>query len=46
MDDISSREEEVSSIEAACSEDPSASDWLAEETCPEAEATWSAASLR
>ena len=45
MEDISSSEEEVSSMEAACSEAPSASDWLAEDTWPEAEATWSAASL-
>ena len=46
MEDISSSDEEVSSMEAACSEAPSASDWLAEDTWPEAEATWSAASLR
>ncbi len=46
MEDISSREEDVSSIEAACSEDPSARDWLAEETWPEAEETCSAASER
>ncbi len=46
MEDISSREEEVSSIDAACSEDPSASDWLAEETWLEADDTCSAASER
>ncbi len=39
IDDISSSDEEVSSIEAACSEAPSASDWLAEETWPEADTT-------
>ena len=37
MEDISSSDEEVSSIEAACSLSPSASDWLAEDTWPEAE---------
>ena len=31
-------------MEAACSEDPSAMDWLAEETWPDADATWSAPS--
>ena len=46
IDDISSSDEEVSSIEAACSEAPSASDWLAEETWPEADTTCSAASER
>jgi hypothetical protein len=39
MEDISSREEDVSSMEAACSEDPSARDWLAEDISPDAEAT-------
>ncbi len=39
-------EEEVSSSPAACSEAPSARDWLAEETCDEAEATCSAPSVR
>ena len=33
MEAISSREEEVSSRAAACSEAPWASDWLAEDTC-------------
>jgi hypothetical protein len=33
MDDISSNEELVSSIEAACSLEPSAKDWLLAETC-------------
>ncbi len=41
MEAISSMEEEVSSMEAACSEAPSAMDWLAEDTCPDADATWS-----
>jgi hypothetical protein len=31
MDDISSNDEDVSSIDAACSDDPSAKDWLADE---------------
>ncbi len=39
MDDISSREEEVSSIAEACSAAPSARDWLADETSPDAQAT-------
>jgi hypothetical protein len=39
-------EDEVSSMEAACSEAPSARDWLAEDTCPDADATCSAPSLR
>ena len=37
MEDISSREEEVSSMEAACWLAPSASDWAAPETWPAAE---------
>jgi hypothetical protein len=40
MDDISSSEEDVSSMEAACSLEPSAKDWLEEDTCPAADATW------
>ena len=36
MLESSSMEELISSSEAACSLDPSASDWLAEETCPDA----------
>jgi hypothetical protein len=32
MEDISSREEEVSSNDEACSDAPSAKDWLADET--------------
>jgi hypothetical protein len=39
MDDISSREEEVSSIDAACSEAPSGSLWLDWDTCSEPAAT-------
>jgi len=39
MEDISSMDEDVSSREAACSADPSAKDWLAEDTCAEAAAT-------
>ena len=38
MLDISSRDELVSSSEAACSLAPSANDWLAEDTCPAADA--------
>ena len=39
MEDISSSEEEVSLMEAVCSEEPSAKVWLAEDTSPAAEAT-------
>jgi len=46
MDVISSSAEDVSSRDAACSDDPSASCWLADETSPEAAATWSEASSR
>jgi hypothetical protein len=42
MEDISSRDADVSSMEAACSDEPSASNWLEEETSAEAEETWSA----
>ena len=45
MDDISSKEDEVSSMEAACSEDPSARDWLEDDTWSAAEATCSAPSV-
>ncbi len=45
MEAISSMDEEVSSMDAACSEAPSAMDWLADDTWPEADATWSAPSL-
>src|SRR5207248_4070176 len=41
---ISSLDAEVSSSDAACSEDPCASDWLEEETCEAALATCSAPS--
>jgi hypothetical protein len=44
MEDISSREDDVSSKEAAFSEAPSANCWLADETWLEAEATCPAAS--
>src|SRR6056297_1657326 len=44
MDDISSMEEEVSSMEAACWEAPSAMDWLEEETSADAAVTWLAPS--
>ena len=44
MELISSLDAEVSSSEAACSEDPCASDWLEEETCEAALATCSAPS--
>jgi hypothetical protein len=40
MLDISSREELVSSKDAACSLAPSASDWLAEETWLAAAVVW------
>jgi len=40
---ISSREDDVSSIADACSDDPSARDWPAEATSSEAVETWSAA---
>ena len=43
---ISSSEALVSSSEAACSLAPSAKDWLDEEICPLAEATWSEPSER
>jgi PmbA protein len=46
MEAISSRADEVSSMEAACSEAPSASSWLTEETWPDATLTWSAPSER
>ena len=46
MEDISSRDEEVSSSDEACSEAPSARCWLDAETCEEAEATCSAPSFR
>src|SRR4051812_44838874 len=39
MELISSVDAEVSSSEAACSEDPCANDWLEEETCEAALAT-------
>ena len=45
MEEISSREAEVSSIAAACWEAPSASCWLADETSPDATLTWSAPSM-
>ena len=32
MEDISSKDDEVSSMDAACSDDPSAKPWLADET--------------
>ena len=44
MELISSLDAEVSSSDAACSEDPCASDWLEEETCEAALATCSAPS--
>src|ERR1700694_2855428 len=44
MELISSLDAEVSSSDAACSDDPCASDWLEEETCPAAAATCSAPS--
>lgn len=44
MELISSVEAEVSSSDAACSDDPCASDWLEEETCKAALATCSAPS--
>jgi len=42
MEDISSREAEVSSWEAACSEAPSANSWPLPATCPEEAETWEA----
>jgi hypothetical protein len=45
MEDISSMEEEVSSMDDACSEAPSARDWLEEETWAAPELTCSAALL-
>ena len=42
IEDISSSEEEVSSMDAACCDAPSASCWLDCEICPEAAATCSA----
>ena len=44
--DISSSEELVSSREAACSLEPSASDWLEDATCREADAVCSEPALR
>ena len=41
MDDISSREDEVSSMEAACSEALSARNRLDAETCSDVDDTWS-----
>ncbi len=45
MEDISSRDEEVSSSDDACSDAPSARGWLDEATWEEAEATCSAPSF-
>jgi len=44
MELISTVEEVVSSSEAACSEDPCASDWLAVATCVAADDIWAAPS--
>ncbi|MBI4222095.1 MAG: hypothetical protein HY607_05365 [Planctomycetes bacterium] len=46
MEEISSIAEDVSSIEAACCEAPSARLWLDSEICPDAEATCEEPSVR
>ena len=45
MDAISSRDEDVSSMDAACSEEPSASAWLDVATWLDPVATWSEAAV-
>src|SRR5574340_942076 len=46
MEENSSMDAEVSSSPAACSEAPCARDWLADDICSDAEATWPALSER